>query len=382
MIKNVKMYAVLNSTGTYALHVKLWTRNGCYQATVPVPGNDIGAVKKMREVFSPIRGNFVGLNEEDWMSFDSFLAQMNIKKSIHPSLSLALSIACARAATQNELWEISGTKKWFPYVMGTVILGKDWKEFMVIPHKEKTVMEAFESLLEVWNIIGGELKEGGLLRGRSIRGAWMCDLGDLETLYFLSQIAKDWNMRLGVNIGGSAMWNGKVYKYASSKGTVIRQNPTSEQQMSLLSAITEQYKLWYLEDPFHGADFMSHAYMSQKLEDTVIAGGDLYDGDIARMKRGVKIKATKAIALSPRHLSSVSQLSSVSEFAHGKGLKIVLSRADRETEDNWMSDLAVAFRAEMIKIGVMGGDNISKYNRLLQMWDDAPGPRMGTIGSQ
>ncbi len=383
MIQNVKMYVVLNSFGSYALLVKLWTRSGCYQASVPLADANEESLKKMKSLFSSIRPNFIGLNEEDWISFDSFMTQLNSKsKKIDKSLSLALSLACARAATQNELWKIRGVKSWFPYVVGTVVLGKDWREFMVIPHRERTVMDAFETLLEVWNIIGGELREKGVLRGRSIRGAWLSDLGDLETLYFLDQIARDWKMGLGINIGGSSMWDGKAYNYKKSKGTVIRRNPSSEEQLSLLSAIAEQYKIWYIEDPFHSSDFMSHACLSHKLDDTMIAGGDLYGADMSRIQRGHKVKSTNAISVNPRHLSSISQLSKISEFAHGHGLKLMLTRAEKETSDNWLSDLSVAFGADMLKIGVMGGDNISKFSRLLELWEDVPAPKMGRTGSQ
>lgn len=383
MIQNVKLYIVLNSFGTYALHVRMWTRSGCYTATVPVHGRSMEEMTKMKILFSSIRTNFIGLNEEDWVSFDSFLTQLNTGgKSIDPGMSLALSIACARAATQNELWKLNGIRRWFPYIMGTLILGKDWKEFLVIPHRERTVMDAFETLLEVWNIVGGELKEKGLLRGRSVRGAWLSDLGDLETLYFLRHIANDWKLRLGVNIGGNELWDGKSYRYGRSSGTVIRKNPTSDEQTSLLSALTDQYKLWYIEDPFHGSDFLSHANLGMKLDETIISGSDLYKADVARMRRGLKVKSTKAVTVNPVYLTTISQLSAISEFARGNGLKLILSRFETETSDSWISDLSVAFMADMLKVGIMESDNISKFNRLLEIWEDVPSPKMGNTGAQ
>ncbi|MBN2331089.1 MAG: hypothetical protein JXC85_04685 [Candidatus Aenigmarchaeota archaeon] len=383
MIQNVKLYTVLNSYGTYAVHVRMWTRSGCYTATVPVHGQTLEDMTKMKVLFSSLRTNLIGLNEEDWVSFDSFLNQLNMGgKSIHPGLSLALSLACARAATQNELWKLNGIKRWFPYIMGTIILGKDWKEFLVVPDRERTVMEAFETLLEVWNIVGGELKEKGLLRGRSVRGAWLSDLGDLETLYFLRHVADDWKMRLGVNVGGDDLWDGKSYRYRHSRGTVIRKHPASDEQTSLLSALTEQYKIWYMEDPFHGSDFLSYANLGMKLEDTIIAGSALYKADIGRIRRGMKVRSTKAVTINPVYLPTVSHLAAISEFTRGNGLKLVLSRFETETGDSWVSDLSVAFRADMLKVGIMESDNISKFNRLLEIWEDVPSPAMGKICPQ
>ena len=378
MIQNLKLYFILNTRGSNALLVKMWTRSGCYQAGVSLEDSDAESLKEMRTVFSKIRPNFIGLNEEDWVSFDAFLSQLDSKStSIDPSLSLALSLACARAATQNELWKImeSGTR--FPYIMGTVALGKDWKEFMLIPHRERTVLDAFNSLKEVWKVTGDELKEKGFLRGMSGGGAWLSGLGDLETLYFIAQIANDWDMRLGINVGGTSLWDGKVYNYKKSKGSILRKNPSPEEQMSLLLAVAEQYKIYYIEDPFHGSDFMSHAYLTQKLEDRVISGCELYNGDIARIKRGCNSKATNAVSLDSTHLFSLSQLQDISEFVRGKGLKLVLSKSGRETGDTWISDLSVGLGADMLKLGIMGAENIAKYNRLLEIWEDMPAPRMG-----
>ena len=150
--------------------------------------------------------------------------------------------------------------------------------------------------------------------------------------------------------------------------------------MSLLLAVAEQYKIYYIEDPFHGSDFMSHVYLTQKLEDRVISGCELYNGDIGRIKRGCNSKATNAVSLDSTHLFSLSQLQDISEFVRGKGLKLVLSKSGRETGDTWISDLSVSLGADMLKLGIMGAENIAKYNRLLEIWEDMPAPRMGRTG--
>lgn len=381
MIQNLKLYVVLNSSGAYALLVKLWTRSGIFQAKVPVIEGTSEGVRKMRNVFSTMRPNFIGLSEEDWVSFDSFLEQLNSSSDVSPSLSLALSVACARAATQNDLWKIKGAGSWFPYIMGTVALGKDWKEFTLIPYRETSVADAFSSLKEAWKVTGEELKQKGFLRGRTNSGAWLSDLSDIETLYFLDQIAKDWKMRLGLNIGASALWDpkAKTYNYRS-RGMVIRKDLDPDEHMSLLSAIAEQYKIWYMEDPFHSADVMSHAYLTHKLEDTVISGCDLYGADIGKIKSAAKLMSTRGISVNPRDLSTISQLAEIAEFAKGRGLKLTLSRFSTETEDNWLADLALAMGADMLKLGIMGADNVAKYSRLLEMWEDVPSPKMGLSG--
>ena len=381
MIQNLKLYPLLNGSGSSSLLVKLWTKSGVYSAKVPAAGLDGAGIRKNSAIFSSLRPNFIGLNEEDWASFDSFLSEMNPQGAMDHSLSLALSLACARAATQNELWRLRGAGKTFPYIMGTVALGKDWKEFVLIPHRESNIQGAFHSLREAWKVAGDEMKEKGYLAGRTMSGAWLTELSDVETLYLLSGIASDWKMRLGVNVGATSFWDQKsrTYRYGA-RGNVIKKQLTTDEHMSLISAVAEQYRLWYLEDPFHSDDNLSHAHLSQKLENTIVSGGDLYSGSLERLKGAAKLSATKAISVDPAQLYSVSQLASVCEFARGRGMKVILSRSPQETEDNWLADLAVAFSADLLKLGLAGADNISKFNRLIEAWEDSPAPRIGLPG--
>ena len=376
MIQNLKLYVLLNSFGSHSIKVKLWTRTGCYQAMVPLGDSSPENLEKVKAVFTSMRPNFIGLNEEDWLSTDKFMSQLKPdRQPINPAITLAISIASARAATQNELWRIGGKNNVFPHIMGVVVKGKDWREFLLIPHRERTVLDAYSLLTEAWKITGEELKDKGVLRGRSLNGAWLSELGDVETLYLLDQIARDWNMKLGINVGGSSLWDGSRYVYAKSKGLIVKKDLSAGEQMSLISAIMEQYRIWYIEDPFRGGDFMSHAYLSQKMQESVVAGGDLYNADISRIKRAFKARATKAITINSTQLPSISHLAEMKSFVKDKELMLVLSRSQKETEDTWLADLGVAFGADMLKLG-LGSDNVPKFNRLLEMWDDVPGPRM------
>jgi enolase len=377
MITNLKLYFTLSGSGSPALLVKLWTRQSCFRAAVPLPSSAQGNVKELASSFSSIRTNFTGLNEEDWTSFDSMLEQLG--NGVHPSLRLAMSLACARAASGGDLWKIAGGEKTrFPYIAGIVAAGSSWKDFMLLPRKERTVTEAFNSLSEAWKVIGEEMKNHGALRGRTANGAWASDLSDPEILYLVHQVAGDYGMDVGVNVGAQSIWNGKTYAYPKASGS-MRKELSSPEQMSFLSAVNEHYGLALIEDPFHDSDFTSHAQFSEKFPGTVVSGGDLYHGDVQRMKSAYRYRPTNAVSMSSDSLSTISGLSAVSDFAKGKGLKLCLGISSQETEDSWISDLSIAFGASILKLGVTGVGNTSKYARLLEIWEDASEPSMGKI---
>ncbi len=377
MIQNSKLYVTLNGSGSFALTAKLWTRSSCYRASVPVVGATPQKMREIKAVFSSIRSNFTGLNEEDWLSFDSLLEQMNNTNSpLDPALTLALSLVSARAATNNELWKLMGPTNKFPHIAGIAVKGSAWKEFLLIPHNEKNVMDAFRMLVEAWNAIGHELRDRGVLSGRSPTGAWISDLGDTETLYLMHQVAKDWNMGIGLNIGASSIWDGNNYDYTRSNNGVINRKLTPDEQMSLVSAIMEHYRIDYIEDPFSKDDFMKHSELSHKFE-TMIAGGDLYSADAGRIKESYKFRPTNTVTIDPKNLRTVSQLREVCEFTRHRSIKIALSRFNSETGDDWLSDLSVAFGTDMIKLGVTGAANTSKFSRLMEIWEEAQDPKLG-----
>ena len=381
MILNLRLYATMSGSGSPALLVKLMTRASAFSACVPVPASDAGMIGEIRASFSSVRSNFVGLNEDDWQSFDSMIEQLGSgKNALHPSLSLAMSLACARAATGGELWRLRrDDASRFPYIAGIAARGKSWKEFLLIPRREHSISEAHGSLAEAWKVAGEELKAHGVLRGRTSTGAWVSDLEDTEMLYLLAQVAKDWNMGLGINACSGRLWNGSAYDYGKSAGRVMKSELSQEEQMSFLSAVMEHYGIEYIEDPFHPTDYVSHAQLSQKFEDAVVAGGEMYASDISKMKTAYRYRPGKAIAVDPWKLPTVSRLSGIREFAAGKGLGLCLSMFDDETEDSWISDLSVVFGADLLKLGVTGVASTSKYGRLLQIWEDADSPSMGKV---
>lgn len=379
MIQNLKLYVTLSGSGKYALTSRLWTHSGkVFGASVPMEGVSSARVKKMKSIFSSIRSNFSGLNEEDWPSFDSLLEQLLSKEQdVDPAMPLALSIACARAATNGDLWKLKGPTNTFPYIVGIVAEGNSWRELMMIPKTESTIIDAYRSLDEAWKVVGEELRDKGFLKGRGPTGGWLADLGDTELLYLVNQVAKDWSMGLGLNVGGEDLWNGTAYDYSKNRGIVIDRKVGKDDQMSLISAIMEQYKIDYVEDPFRASDFMEHSKLTQKFDNVLVSGASLYGADLTRIKRAYRFRPTSCITINPRDLMTVSRLSDIYEFARNRNIRLALSRCRNETGDCWISDLSVAFAADMLKLGVTGSANTEKYSRLMEIWEETHSPRIG-----
>ena len=391
MITDLKLFPSLNSKGEASVRVVLTCDSGSYSSTVP-SGTSKGsneakelAFEKVRSVFPKVRQKIIGM-QEDSQRIDRLLIEMDRTKnfaSIGGNLSLAISVAAARAQSRGNLWKLDGLKESqkFPVPIGNVIGGgahgggTDWQEFLLIPHLAKNPLEAIENLVHAWYAIGDELKSKNLLQGRNYENAWMSGLNEEKTLEFLSEIASDWHMKIGVDFASSSLWDGKSYNYKKS-----RKKLTTDQQMELVKETAERFRIWYLEDPFHENGFASFTALTTDLgKGHLVVGDDLYCTQLRRLEKGVQEKATNGIIIKPNQVGTLFQAGLVTKLAHKHGIVPVVSHRSGETEDDWLADLGLLWGAPFIKTGVMGMERLAKHNRLIQLWDEVPSPKMAEM---
>ncbi|UCC92114.1 MAG: hypothetical protein JSV39_02545 [Candidatus Aenigmatarchaeota archaeon] len=390
MIKDLRVYSVYNSKGKPALKVKIQTTDTFFTASIP-SGTSKGkneakdiSMKKTMEIFPKVRHGIVGLDETDWVTADEIIEQVDNSKdyrNIGISLALGISLAIAKASTNNELWRLRGAKTIynFPFPLGNMIGGGEhggkttWQEFLVLPYKAKTPMEATSINYEVWKVVGEELRKRKCLLGRNIENAWCSNLNDLKTLDFMSAIAEDFEVKLGIDFAASSFWNGKAYVYKS-----LKKELTPEKQIDAVERVAEVYDLYYLEDPLHEDDFEGFAELNKRSGGRLVVGDDLYCTNTERVLRGIDLKSSNSVIIKPNQFGTLFQVSKVIRAMKNNGMVPVVSHRSGETEDDWLSDLALAWGAPIIKIGNLGPD-IPKHNRLIELWHDIHEKRMAPL---
>jgi enolase len=388
MIKDIRLYTVLNSMLKPTVMVKLWTDKGeSYSASVP-SGTSKGAkeakelpLDKARRAFSTIRRNLITLDEEDWVNADVLLKEIDGTADfsrIGGNLSLAISLAFARAATAGQLWKLTGRnlKADFPIPVCNVVGGgkhggnTSWQEFLAIPHRTRSPMEAAQAAIDIWAAIGEELKKRGSLLGKNREGAWMSRLDEFETLRLLAELGEDWKFRIGVDFAATSFWKGHGYKYGGK-------TYSADQHLDAILQLAMEYKIYYMEDPFHENDFLNHARLTKELgKRALVVGDDLYTTNPGRLKMGLKDMSTNAIIIKPNQIGTVSQTMEVAELARKSGQVLVPSHRSQETQDDWLPELCLALGAPLIKIGTV---DIPKFNRLLVLWDEIAEPSMSRL---
>lgn len=390
MIKNLKLYRIFNSWGHPTVMVKIITDSGTYAASVP-SGTSKGShearempSERVAKIFSKIRPMFIGLDEKDPSLADRRLKEIDSTQGfqkIGENLALAISIAFARAHTDNELWKLVGGKGLFPIPMGNVIGGglhaggTDWQEFLIIPHFSRNPREAVETMVEIWKSVGEDLKDKKLLTGKNVENAWTSRMDDFKTLEYLHDISLDWNVKIGIDFASSSLWNGKEYVYKKS-----RKKLKPGEQIELIKEITKEYKIYYLEDPLHQDGFTSFMRLTNELKGALITGDDLYCTSPERLRKGLRCKSTNSIIIKPNQIGTLTDTWETVKLARKHKMVIVPSHRSGETSDDWIADLSITWSAPLIKSGITGSD-MPKLNRLIELWEEIPDSRMSPLPS-
>ncbi|MGH3319440.1 MAG: phosphopyruvate hydratase [Streptosporangiaceae bacterium] len=128
------------------------------------------------------------------------------------------------------------------------------------------------------------------------------------------------------------------------------------------------YPIVSIEDPLDEDDWAGWRQATSKLGDRQLLGDDLFVTDMARLERGIAEHVANAVLVKPNQTGTLSSARAVVGRAREAGYRTVLSARSGETEDDWLSDLAVGWRAGQIKVGsTMRSERTAKWNRLLRL---------------
>ncbi len=139
---------------------------------------------------------------------------------------------------------------------------------------------------------------------------------------------------------------------------------------------TRSYPIVSIEDPFGEDDWDAWTELTAQLgHRTQIVGDDLFATSATRLRRGIDVSAATAVLVKPNQIGTVTATEELLELAHAAGVRKVVSARSGDTEDHWLSDLAVEWGADQLKVGsLMRSERTAKWNRLLELEADPSVP--------
>ena len=145
---------------------------------------------------------------------------------------------------------------------------------------------------------------------------------------------------------------------------------TKQKTIDYYSELIGKYPIKSIEDPFTEDDWDNWKKLT-KITNIQVVGDDLFATNIKRLKKGVEEKSANAILVKLNQIGTVSETLDVINLAQKNNFTTIISHRSGDTEDTFISDLAVATNSSQIKTGSLSrSERVAKYNRLLRIEEE------------
>lgn len=144
---------------------------------------------------------------------------------------------------------------------------------------------------------------------------------------------------------------------------------TSEQLVAEVGDWCDRFPIVSVEDVLAEDDWDGWRYATEVLGPRVeLVGDDLFVTTPRLLGRGIGEGVANSVLVKVNQNGLVSGATDVIALARSAGYRTVVSARSGETEDSWLSDLSVGWRAGQIKVGsTHRSERTAKWNRLLEL---------------
>ena len=331
---------------------------------------------------------FIGLESSDLKGIHDTLKSLDNSTNysrIGGALAFAVTIASiesAAKAAEQPLFEILSPKSSFkfPFPLGNILGGgahagpgtPDIQEILICATGSKTIEEAIETNLSVHKELRRvlEKEDPNFTNGRGDEGGWAPKLENQKALEVSAKACENLGftlgkeVSLGVDFASSTQWNEEKQKYVYDRAGF--ENSTGE-QIDFAANIIEKYKLIFAEDAVHEEAFEDMAEITAKFPNTMVTGDDLIVTNKDILTKAIGLKSCNAAILKVNQAGSLYDALEFANVANQNNIRLITSHRSGESIDSQISHIGIATKSKMLKVGIIGGERISKLNELLRL---------------
>lgn len=342
------------------------------------------AVANVNEVIAP---KLIGMDPAQQATIDRIMLELDgtpNKSKLGANAILGVSMAVARAAAAAASLPLfkylggPGAVR-LPVPMMNILNGGkhannnvDFQEFMIMPIGAPTFAEALRYGAEAFHALGNLLRKKGYNTGVGDEGGFAPNLkNNAEACELIVEAIETAGYEPGKEIAialdpaASSFFENGTYNLTRSKLGI----KTNIELTELYQSWVEEYPIVSIEDGLAENDWAGFRELTARLGDKVqIVGDDLYVTNPRFITRGIKEKSTNAVLIKLNQIGTVTETIEAIHLCRKAGWGFVISHRSGETEDTFLSDLAVAMGGGQIKTGsACRSERIAKYNRLLEI---------------
>ncbi|MGB3995740.1 MAG: phosphopyruvate hydratase [Acetomicrobium sp.] len=352
-----------------------------------------GVLRAVENVNEKIAPEIIGLDPTEQNLIDEIMIELDgtpNKSNLGANAILAVSLAVARLAALERdlpLWRYIGGLGPFslPTPLMNVINGGahadndlDIQEFMIVPHGADKFNEALRMGVEIYHSLKKLLKDKHKNTSVGDEGGFAPNLnGAKEALDLLVEaiIAAGYKpgdeVSLALDVAASELYEDGLYHF---QGEGKKYN--KEQLVEYYVELCKSYPyIVSIEDGMAEDDFEGWKLLTQALGNEVqLVGDDLFVTNARRLMQGITEGMANSILIKLNQIGTLTETLEVIDMAIKHSYSAVISHRSGETDDSFISDLAVAVGVGQIKTGAPARiDRVAKYNQLLRIADDLGG---------
>ena len=345
-----------------------------------------GVLKAVDAVNNVIAPELLGLQPYDQKGLDELMLELDgtpTKSKLGANAILGVSMALAHVAAKSlglPLYAYLGGihAHVLPTPMMNIMNGgkhalgsTDFQEFMVMPVGAPTFREALRWGTEIYHQLKNVLHDKGYQTTVGDEGGFAPSLGsNRAALDVIMEAIEKAGYRAGEEIfialdpAASEIYEDGMYNL-----DIEGRRLSGEEMVEFWSDWCDRYPIISIEDGLDENDWESWARLVAKIGDRVqVVGDDLLVTNVDKVKRAINEKAANALLFKVNQIGSLTEAFAAGQMAQRHNMTVVTSHRSGETEDNTISDIAVAMNSGQIKTGAPARtDRIAKYNQLLRI---------------
>lgn len=396
-ITNLYAREILDSRGNPTVECELTTESFTVRASVPSGASTgtnealelrdgdsryhgKGVTKAVNNVNTIIKNALIG-KELNQKVLDNLLLELDGTKNktnlgANAILSVSLCIMKALAKSQSkDIYELFDGLYTMPYPMMNIINGGvhatsslEIQEFMIVPN-QSTFKERLRCGTEVFQTLKSILKQNGFSTSVGDEGGFAPTFKTIEeALDYIMLAIKESGYIPGKDVN-LALDAAASEFYKDGKYTINKKELTKEELINYYIKLTETYPIISIEDAFSEDDIDSIKKLTELIGNKImLVGDDYFVTNIEYLQKGITEKYNNAILLKANQIGTITEMLETIKLAKNSGFKTIISHRSGETEDTFISQMAVGLNLGYIKTGSLcRGERIAKYNELLRI---------------
>ncbi len=343
-----------------------------------------GVLKAVAHVNGPISKALTGLDAIDQERLDQVMLDLDgtpNKSRLGANAILAVSLAAARATAAQvglPLFRYLGgpSARVLPVPCLNVLNGGahaansvDIQEFMLVPGGLPSFAEALRAGVEVYQALKKVLGGRGLATNVGDEGGFAPNLAtNRSALDLLVEAIETAGYKVGEDVA-LALDVAASELHREGRYELEGRDLTSEDMVDYLVGLVDAFPLVSIEDGMAEDDWAGWRLLTKRLGDRVqLVGDDVFVTNQEILERGIEEDAANAILIKVNQIGSLSETLHTMETAERARFGRMVSHRSGETEDSFISHLAVGTNAGQIKTGAPArAERTAKYNQLLRI---------------